>query len=129
MSRIRGLPRLGSVVAATGVVAIIGTAPGQTRSVEPHTLVSVNGEITAFAQDSMRIAWLAPSNTRGRFVGCTRAIVVRTVTTGRQIGLLTRRSLLCSRDVFAEDVLSLAGDRAVYVLRTGLGLSEEDGVS
>jgi outer membrane protein assembly factor BamB len=109
-------------VAAAGI-GINNAARAHLRVLEPRTLASVDGHVTAFAQDGPRIAWLAP------FGDCTRAVVVQTLTTGRQVRLVTRRSRFCSRDALGlEDALSLAKDRVVYALNTGAGNTEFDGV-
>jgi WD40 repeat protein len=89
------------------VLALGGS--GVTR---PQTLVSVRGQIGAFAQDGNSIAWLSSSPR------CSRLVELRNLATGAQSALASKRGATCRRRarMGVSPMLALAGRRALWGL-------------
>jgi TolB protein len=83
---------------------------------KPRTLVRLDGEVTAFAQDGDRVAWSRAS------AGCgERAVFVLRLSTGTRVGLPSKRGSRSCRefgDVYPAPTLALAGPRALWAAYT-----------
>ena len=83
----------------------------------PKTLVSVRGQVGAFAQDGDRIAWVSSASR------CRDFVQMRNLATGTQSALATKRGATCRNWAHTDvsPMLALAGTRALWGLyRTSL---------
>jgi Tol biopolymer transport system component len=97
---------------AASILAFAFVALSGSGASGPRTLVSIRGQIGAFAQDGSRIAWLS-STPR-----CRGLVQLLNLATGKQSALPTKRGATC-RNWIRKDVspmLALAGRRAVWGL-------------
>ena len=81
--------------------------------VKPRTLLEVHGPISGFAQDRDRIVW---ANTAEP---CRRHILLRRLSTGKTISLVSRRGPACTSEVgYVDHRMALAGTRALWAYST-----------
>ena len=105
---------------SAGPTVLLPGASARADVSSPRTLVSIPTRIWGFAQDGSRIAWLAADAKQ-----CAQRLVVRSLNTGTQVSLASRRSRLCSTNESPAG-LALADKRVVYALESG-GNTEVDG--